>query len=62
MNNLPENADADLPPNKRDFTQGAVGGHLTRLTGFMMLGLVSVMGAALVEVVYIGRVDRKSVV
>lgn len=56
MNNLPENADADLPPNKRDFTQGAVGGHLTRLTGFMMLGLVSVMGAALVEVVYIGRV------
>jgi putative MATE family efflux protein len=52
----PENTDTDLPPNKRDFTQGAVAGHLTRLTGFMMLGLISVMGAALIEVVYIGRV------
>jgi len=45
-----------IPLNKRDFTSGAVPGHLMRLTGFMMVGLISVMGANLIEAIYIGRV------
>lgn len=40
----------------RDFTQGPVHKHLTKLTGYMMLGLVSVMGASLMEIIYIGKV------
>ncbi len=49
------------PPEKKqnpgkDFTQGPVHTHLIRLTGFMIMGLVSVMGANLIETVYIGNV------
>lgn len=40
----------------RDFTEGSVHRHLVKLTGYMMLGLVSVMGASLMEIIYIGRV------
>ncbi|XOV89009.1 MAG: MATE family efflux transporter [Pseudomonadota bacterium] len=47
---------ADKAPNPRDFTEGEVHGHLVRLTGFMLMGFVSVMGANLMETVYLGRV------
>lgn len=40
----------------RDFTQGPVHRHLIKLTGYMVLGLVSVMAASLMEIAYIGRV------
>lgn len=40
----------------RSLTDGSVSGHLTRLTGFMLLGFVAVMGANLMESLYIGRV------
>lgn len=40
----------------RDLTQGNVGGHLTRLTGFMMVSMMSFMIASLVETLYIGWV------
>ncbi|MBD3649209.1 MAG: MATE family efflux transporter, partial [Pseudomonadales bacterium] len=40
----------------RDFTQGEVHTHLIRLTGYMLLGFVSVMGAQLMETVYLGLV------
>jgi putative MATE family efflux protein len=40
----------------KDFTQGPVHLHLIRLTGYMMVGLVSVIFASLVEAIYIGRV------
>ena len=48
------------PVNKRDFTTGPVSTHLVRLTGFMMIGLISVMGANLIEAVYIGRVSANA--
>lgn len=38
------------------FTEGPVHKHLIRLTGFMVMGLISVMGASLIETVYIGKV------
>jgi len=38
------------------FTDGAVHSHLSRLTGFMILGLISVMGAGVIETLYIGNV------
>jgi putative MATE family efflux protein len=38
------------------FTDGAVHTHLIRLTGYMVLGFVSIMTASLIETVYIGRV------
>ncbi|HIL98797.1 MAG TPA: MATE family efflux transporter [Pseudomonadales bacterium] len=41
--------------NSKDFTQGAVHTHLIRLTGYMVLGLISVMTAGLVETIYIGN-------
>ena len=40
----------------RDLTQGDVSTHLTRLTGFMMLSMMSFMVASLVETLYIGWV------
>lgn len=40
----------------RDFTQGEVHTHLIRLTGYMLMGFVSVMGAQLMETVYLGLV------
>lgn len=40
----------------RDFTEGAVPAHLIKLTGYMVLGLISVMGAGLIETIYVGRV------
>jgi putative MATE family efflux protein len=51
-----EQAVSSAPVNNRDFTRGPVSTHLMRLTGFMMVGLISVMGANLVEAIYIGRV------
>ncbi len=39
-----------------NFTEGAVHVHLIRLTGYMVLGFISIMTASLVETVYIGRV------
>ena len=39
----------------KDFTQGPVHLHLINLTGYMMIGLVSVIVASLVEAIYIGR-------
>ena len=38
------------------FTEGSVHSHLSRLTGFMVLGLLSVMGASVVETIYIGNI------
>lgn len=38
------------------FTEGAVHSHLIRLTGYMVMGFVSIMTASLMETVYIGRV------
>ena len=46
----------ELRPKAKDFTRGPVHQHLVRLTLFMVLGLVSVLGASLVETIYIGRV------
>ena len=40
----------------RDLTQGDVSAHLTRLTGFMVLSMMSFMVASLVETLYIGWV------
>jgi len=45
-----------LSDNSRDFTRGEVHRHLVRLTGFMLMGFVSVMGANLMETVYLGLV------
>ncbi len=42
--------------NPRDFTEGPVHKHLIRLTGYMMMGFISIMSAALLETVYIGNV------
>ena len=56
-----ENDKGNSPPvNKRDFTTGLVLVHLMRLTGFMMVGLISVMGANLIEAIYIGRVGTQA--
>ncbi|MEH6559465.1 MAG: MATE family efflux transporter [Oceanicoccus sp.] len=49
-------ASSPLRPTATDFTKGPVHKHLVRLTLFMVLGLVSVLGASLVETIYIGRV------
>ncbi|MFT7549344.1 MAG: putative MATE family efflux protein [Candidatus Azotimanducaceae bacterium] len=46
--------------NPRDFTQNSVASHLTRLTGYMVLGLISVMGANLVEAIYIANVSTEA--
>ncbi len=43
----------------RGFTTGPVHQHLIRLTGFMLMGFVSVMGASLMETVYLGRVGTR---
>ncbi|MGB1342125.1 MAG: MATE family efflux transporter [Pseudomonadales bacterium] len=40
----------------RDMTEGSVSSHLVRLTGFMLFGFIAVMGANLMESLYIGRV------
>ncbi len=47
---------SDGQVNPRDFTQGPVHTHLIRLTGYMLLGFVSIMSASLIETVYIGNV------
>ena len=48
---------SSVPPDStRDLTQGDVSTHLTRLTGFMMLSMMSFMVASLVETLYIGWV------
>ena len=60
MNTTNEPASAEggnkLRPATKDFTEGPVHQHLVRLTLFMVLGLVSVLGASLVETIYISRV------
>jgi putative MATE family efflux protein len=38
-----------------NFTEGPVHTHIIRLTGFMMMGFVSMIMASLIETVYIGR-------
>ena len=48
---------SSVPPDStRDLTQGDVSTHLTRLTGFMVLSMMSFMVASLVETLYIGWV------
>lgn len=44
------------PDSAGGFTEGAVHTHLIRLTGYMVLGFISIMTASLIETVYIGRV------
>ena len=44
------------PDSGGGFTEGAVHTHLIRLTGYMVLGFISIMTASLIETVYIGRV------
>ena len=44
------------PKNVQPMTEGEVSEHLIRLTGFMLFGFVAVMGANLMESLYIGRV------
>jgi putative MATE family efflux protein len=39
-----------------NFTVGPVHTHLVRLTGYMLMGFVSIMAAALIETIYIGSV------
>ncbi|HJN50233.1 MAG: MATE family efflux transporter [Pseudomonadales bacterium] len=39
-----------------DFTTGPIHTHLIRLTGYMLLGFVSIMTASLMETVYIGMI------
>jgi putative MATE family efflux protein len=43
-------------PGTGNFTEGEVHVHLIRLTGYMVLGFISIMTASLVETIYIGRV------
>ena len=43
----------------RDFTEGDVPKHMVRLTGFMVMGLVSFMTASLIETIYIGIVGTR---
>jgi putative MATE family efflux protein len=54
------NPDAVTKPatraNDRDLTQGPVAGHLIRLSGFMMLSMISFTVASLIETLYIGWV------
>ncbi|MDA0790845.1 MAG: MATE family efflux transporter [Proteobacteria bacterium] len=40
---------------QRDLTQGSIAGHMARLSGFMMLGLVSFTVASVIETIYIGQ-------
>lgn len=42
--------------NNRDLTQGQVSGHMVRLSGFMMLSMISFTVASLAETLYIGWV------
>lgn len=55
-----QEGDNATPVNPKDFTRGPVSSHLTRLTGYMVLGLISVMGANLVEAIYIARVSTQA--
>jgi putative MATE family efflux protein len=50
---IPVNRGGNRP---KDFTQGPVHLHLINLTGYMMIGLVSVIVASLAEAIYIGRI------
>ncbi len=47
---------SDDGPEAGRFVEGSVHYHLSTLTGFMLLGFVAVMGANLVETLYIGSV------
>lgn len=52
----PDQDDTKKPTTVSSFTSGPVHTHLVRLTGFMVMGLISVMGASLIETIYIGKV------
>ena len=43
----------------QDLTIGPEHHHVLRLTGFMLLGFVAVMGANLIETLYIGKVGTQ---
>lgn len=54
-------ASADAEKSKQngsqsDFTNGPIHTHLIRLTGYMLMGFVSIMTASLMETVYIGMI------
>ena len=53
--------DESSPPaaSAGNFTQGAVHSHLIKLTGYMVLGFISIMTASLMETIYIGRVGTE---
>ena len=46
-------------PGAGNFTEGAVHVHLIRLTGYMVIGFISIMTASLVETIYIGRLGSE---
>ena len=62
-NNGAVSVDANRPsPDSRmgqDLTVGPEYQHVLRLTGFMLLGFVAVMGANLIETLYIGKVGTQ---
>jgi len=45
--------------SQSDFTTGPIHTHLIRLTGYMLMGFVSIMTASLMETVYIGIVGTE---
>ena len=53
--------DESSPPaaSAGNFTEGAVHSHLIKLTGYMVLGFISIMTASLMETIYIGRVGTE---
>lgn len=60
MNQPVSNDDQTQPaPGAGNFTEGAVHSHLIKLTGYMVLGFISIMTASLMETVYIGQVGTK---
>ncbi|MBT3426410.1 MAG: MATE family efflux transporter [Gammaproteobacteria bacterium] len=60
MNQPVSNDDQIQPaPAAGNFTEGAVHSHLIKLTGYMLLGFISIMTASLMETVYIGQVGTK---
>ena len=58
--NQPYEGAGNFTAGAGNFTEGAVHSHLTRLTGYMLLGFVSIMSANLIETIYIGRVGTEA--
>ena len=50
---------SDDAPMGQDLTIGSEHQHVLRLTGFMLLGFVAVMGANLIETLFIGKVGTQ---